>query len=240
MRFLKKLEKVSKNIVLILGLMFLAIFFILNLFYAATVENYAEHVVLAKTTSIEFVISIVIAIMFIVAIKKKKKINLKVNKKAIILIFLILYVIVCVKWIKFANIQPVDDAKSVNDLAIVLSKGDIEDIKSDKYIEKYPHQIGMVTVFAVLYKIFNTTLAISISSIFVMIIWYIVIEEYFIRKFKIKWLKNFTYMVLNSIVFYVITSINLWWLSMILYLIIIMLNTFIFYRKDIINIKSLF
>lgn len=157
MHFLKKLEKVSKNIVLILGLMFLAIFFILNLFYAATVENYAEHVVLAKTTSIEFVISIVIAIMFIVAIKKKKKINLKVNKKAIILIFLILYVIVCVKWIKFANIQPVDDAKSVNDLAIALSKGDIEAIKSDKYIEKYPHQIGMVTVFAVLYKIFNTT-----------------------------------------------------------------------------------
>lgn len=93
----------------------------------------------------------------------------------------------------------------------------------------------------VAYAIFKTTQAISASSIFVMVIWYIFIEIYFIKNYKIKWLKNFTYMLLMASGFYLITCWNIWWTSMLIYLTFLLVVTYGFYYKDINRIiKKLF
>ena len=56
-----------------------------------------------------------------------------------------------------SNIKPIDDSKSVNDLAIELARGNIESIKTSEYTEKYPNQIGMIIVFSFFYKIFGSS-----------------------------------------------------------------------------------
>ncbi|MGN0805315.1 MAG: oligosaccharide flippase family protein [Candidatus Coproplasma sp.] len=83
------------------------------------------------------------------------------------------------------------------------------------------------------YAIFKTTYAISIASIIVMLIWYVLIESYFIRRHKVKWVKNFTYMILMATGFYLITWWNIWWASMLVYIAFLALMTFVFYWKDL-------
>lgn len=151
MQFLKNAEKISKKFVLILGMIILAILFISNFFYTSTVENFAEHVAIDFTTSVEFVISIASAISAILIIKK-----IKINKMVIV-IGLICYVFISIKWINKANVEPIDDSLTVNNLAISLVQGGIQELKNNEYIEKCPHQIGMIAIFAGFYKIFRTT-----------------------------------------------------------------------------------
>ena len=91
------------------------------------------------------------------------------------------------------------------------------------------------------YSIFKTTISISIASIIVMAIWYFVIEEYFIRAFKIKWIKNVLYLVIMAVGFYLITMWNVWWASMLVYLAGLIIVTYLFYYKDLnLFLKKLF
>lgn len=85
----------------------------------------------------------------------------------------------------------------------------------------------------VAYSIFKTTLSISIASIIVMVVWYAIIEEYFIREYKIKWIKNFAYMVLMSAGFYFITMWNNWWVTLLIYIGFFVVVTCLFYWNDI-------
>lgn len=83
------------------------------------------------------------------------------------------------------------------------------------------------------YAIFKTTQAISIASIIVMVIWYVLIEMYFIKNHKVKWVKNFTYMLLVAAGFYLITWWEIWWAAMLIYLAFFSGITYAFYWKDI-------
>ena len=85
----------------------------------------------------------------------------------------------------------------------------------------------------VAYLIFKTTISISIASIVVMIIWYVLIEEYFIREYKIKWLKNFAYLLIMAAGFYLITMWDSWWATMLVYLALFVVVTCLFYWNDI-------
>ena len=91
------------------------------------------------------------------------------------------------------------------------------------------------------YKIFGTPEAISIASIVVMLLWYILIESYFIKNYRVNWIKNFIYMLLVAAGFYLITCWNIWWAAMIVYLLFLSIANYTFYRKDInVIIKKLF
>lgn len=84
------------------------------------------------------------------------------------------------------------------------------------------------------YFVFKTTTSISIASIIVMLVWYLLIEMYFVKIFKIKWVKNFTYMVCMGTTFYLATWWNLWWASMLIYLMALVIITFTFYHREIV------
>lgn len=87
------------------------------------------------------------------------------------------------------------------------------------------------------YLCFKNTISISIASVIVSIIWYVIIEVYFIRNYKIPWIKNFIYMICMMILFYIITCIELLYVSMILYLVSFVIVSLLFYYPEI---KSLF
>lgn len=84
----------------------------------------------------------------------------------------------------------------------------------------------------VAYFLFKSTISISIASIFVMYIWYVLMEEYFIRSYKVKWIKNLIYMLLMTFGFYLITCWELWWASMLVYSVYMIIVTIFFYYKD--------
>lgn len=88
------------------------------------------------------------------------------------------------------------------------------------------------------YLFFKTTISISIASILIMVVWYVLIEEYFIRVYKIRWLKNFTYMMTMSIGFYLITAFDNWWITMLVYTCLFLAVTFLFYWNDVKKISN--
>ena len=86
------------------------------------------------------------------------------------------------------------------------------------------------------YYLSKSTLIISVASIIVTMVWYIVSEVFFIKKYKIRWWKNISYIILMMVAFYSITLISKWWLAMIIYLVCFLVISFIFYRNIIFNI----
>lgn len=88
----------------------------------------------------------------------------------------------------------------------------------------------------IVYFCFNTTNSISIVSIFVLLLWYILIEYSMIKKFKVKWLKNFIYIIISIIVFYLITFIPNIWFGLVVYILAFIIETMLVYNKDLISL----
>ena len=81
------------------------------------------------------------------------------------------------------------------------------------------------------YFIFGTTTAISMVSIAVLIGWYIVVEMYFVREYKVKWFMNFTFMILIIGGFYASVYIPNIYIAGVSYLLYAVALSIIFYNK---------
>ena len=86
------------------------------------------------------------------------------------------------------------------------------------------------------YYIFKTPAAISMASVFTLIIWYIIVERSLIKKYGLHWKKNFLYLILMMISFYAITNITNNWIACFVYLAVYLLITLLLFGKDIIEI----
>ena len=89
---------------------------------------------------------------------------------------------------------------------------------------------------AIAYYCFKTTQAISIASIITLIIWYCVVEYYFINNMNVKYKENFIYMILMMLFFYSLNYIiqNLF-VGCIIYGIGFVLISYSIYKKEIRN-----
>lgn len=85
------------------------------------------------------------------------------------------------------------------------------------------------------YKLFGTTESISIASIITMIFWYLLVEYYFVKHYRIKWIKNFVYFLIMMVMFYIITAIPNQIYALIIYAGIFLCITILLYYKDIKN-----
>jgi len=83
------------------------------------------------------------------------------------------------------------------------------------------------------YKIFKTTVAISVASIFTLLSWYIYVEITISHKYGIKCGKIFWYMIIQICAFYLITSIDIWYLGFVIYLTEYLFVTWVFYKDFI-------
>ena len=89
------------------------------------------------------------------------------------------------------------------------------------------------------YTIFKSTISISAASIVTMIIWYIYIEQYFVKRYEYNRWNNLIYMLLMMASFYAVTSISSLLISGFLYFIIFIVVTYIMQRKNIHFAKSI-
>ena len=114
------LDKLAKNIVVFFSTVILLTCTIISIFFIATVKNFDENVMIKLTTSVGLICYLAIDIIIVFGIKKledKVKISKKI-KKAVLIIAICIYAGVSVYWVRTSNVPPVDDSKSVNNLAI--------------------------------------------------------------------------------------------------------------------------
>ena len=88
---------------------------------------------------------------------------------------------------------------------------------------------GLFNYFA--YLMFRTTTSISIASIITMLIWYVYVEWYFIKRYNVKWAVNLSYMILMMIGFYGITVIDNSLISCLMYVALYVFITLLFFWK---------
>ena len=114
------LDKLAKNIVVFFSTVILLTCTIISMFFIATVKNFDENVMIKLTTSVGLICYLAIDFIIVFGIKKledKVKISKKI-KEAVLIIAICIYAGVSVYWVRTSNIPPVDDSKSVNNLAI--------------------------------------------------------------------------------------------------------------------------
>ncbi len=114
------LDKLAKNIVVFFSTVILLTCTIISIFFIATVKNFDENVMIKLTTSVGLICYLAIDFIIVFGIKKledKVKISKKI-KKAVLIIAICIYAGVSVYWVRTSNVPPVDDSKSVNNLAI--------------------------------------------------------------------------------------------------------------------------
>ena len=73
------------------------------------------------------------------------------------------------------------------------------------------------TANLVAYLIFGTREAISVASIVVLLLWYLLSERLFVKQYGIRITWNLLYIIVMSAGFYLSTMIDAWWLGMIIY-----------------------
>lgn len=89
------------------------------------------------------------------------------------------------------------------------------------------------------YKLFFSPVYISMASIITLVIWYLAGEVYFIKKYKIKWIKNCVYILTSTIAFYSINHIfNNMLLAFLAYFVFYLLLTYILYKSLIYQITK--
>ena len=81
------------------------------------------------------------------------------------------------------------------------------------------------------YIFFHTTESISIASVITMIIWYLIIEEYFVKNIQYSRWKNFLYLLVMMVTFYIVTTFTTWWIGLIVYILLFMVITILFYHE---------
>lgn len=89
---------------------------------------------------------------------------------------------------------------------------------------------SIIMNFIALY-IFENIISISIASIITMILWYFYVENYFVTNYKYKPLKNASYMVIMTTVFYSTTFIDNNYLGLTVYIILFITISIIFFHQ---------
>lgn len=96
--------------------------------------------------------------------------------------------------------------------------------------------LNAIIVDLIVYYVVGTTNIISIVSIFVLIIWYLLVEITMAKKFKIKWIKNFIYVIVSIAMFYLTTFIPNIWIGFFAYIGVFLLETILIFNKDLVSI----
>lgn len=112
-----------------------------------------------------------------------------------------------------------------------------------KKIEKNLFFLGICILMLILsigfnflaYYFFGTMEAISWASVIVTFIWYFMGELYLKKKFMIRTLSNNLYMIVMTLTFYIVTLISNIFISLIIYVILLLIISFVFNCKTILK-----
>ncbi len=117
------INKIAKNVVAIISIIILAILTLMSLMYVSVVKNFFENVFINLTTSVGLFVYIAIDFIILSILKKVKDIKISKKVKLVCIIgAIIIYFLCSMYWVKNATVVPIDDSKSVNDLAVCFAK----------------------------------------------------------------------------------------------------------------------
>lgn len=154
---MEKLKNYSKKIVYYTSLIILGILSLLCIFYTTNILNFSEHTTITTMSIIMAIFILIFFLMYVLIINLTKHKIIQNNKKILIPIILLLYIIVNIYWVNSSNVIPKADANTVHELATYFIENNQEKLVKNAYLEKCPQQIGMSLFFAFIYKIFGST-----------------------------------------------------------------------------------
>jgi len=83
----------------------------------------------------------------------------------------------------------------------------------------------------VAFKLFKSQIAISWASIITMLLWYLYVESYFVKKFKYNNIKNTSYILIMMASFYIISTISNHYIALLIYISCFLVVNYLFYRE---------
>lgn len=154
-----------KKIILTIGILLCLVVFTLNIFSISTiVDNLSEKVTTRLCNPIEIIITTIIILTIIAIVKKiMKKPKDKKTKIIIIVSVLIVYVIFQVIWIYLRQALPIFDQQNVYETAVKIYENKIEELKNSQYLELYPQQLTLATIYVCIFKIVYSTNLITLQ-----------------------------------------------------------------------------
>lgn len=90
----------------------------------------------------------------------------------------------------------------------------------------------------IVYYIFKTTNAISFVSIIILFLWYLIIEIYFVKKYKCPFLKNLVFTIYTVLIFYFTSFYFNSLMGLFLYITLICIGIILIYNKSLKSILS--
>ena len=85
------------------------------------------------------------------------------------------------------------------------------------------------------YVTFKTPASISVASIITMVIWYVFIEQYFVKEIGYKRWKNLIYLLFMITIFYATSAISNMWLGFLIYIVVYSVVTYLLFKNLIIS-----
>lgn len=152
---MQKLGIFGKKTIVIIGLVLLLVVFLLNAMFTSYIsDNMAEKVTKQGNSMLMIFVVTMITLGISILLKKVEKINKKLQI-AIICIVVLLYFVGQIIWIQVRNATPVADQKQVYEAATNIYKGNWEKLKQNKYLEMFPQQLTLATIYSIIFKIFK-------------------------------------------------------------------------------------
>lgn len=153
------INKLAKNIVILVGLCCCLLVFLLNIIYVSQIGDTTAEIV---STNIYGAFNTLITILIIIGIlsisKKIEQINLNPKVKlTLLLIFIIIYSIFQIYWINIRQATPAWDQGSVYSIAVKMYENKWEELKNSQYLELCPQQITIAATFSGIFKLLSSS-----------------------------------------------------------------------------------
>lgn len=153
------INKLAKNIVKILGILFCLTIFTLNIVYVSKIGDSSEEIVTTKVYGVfNILITAFLAIAIILVSEKTEEIKLSRKFKIVLfIIFTSIYSITQIFWINIRQAEPSWDQGEVYSIAVKMYENKWEELENYKYLEMCPQQITISAIFYVIFKLFSNT-----------------------------------------------------------------------------------
>ncbi|MCG0823233.1 hypothetical protein IMAU20013_02978 [Lactiplantibacillus plantarum] len=88
----------------------------------------------------------------------------------------------------------------------------------------------------IVYYFTKEAYAIAVTSLFILICWFFLLNYYLIKNYKIEWRKNTAYLIIMVVIFEIVTIISNFNLSLFLYITLYVTISYVFYKNRITNL----
>lgn len=152
------MQKIMMKVATFIGIFLCAIVFLLNIFSISKM-NISEQLDIKLYSVIGLLTNIIIILMILLVSKffKKRLDGLsKLIKTSILVVLLTLYAALQVYWINIRDANPAWDQLWTYETAVKIFEKDYKNVY-DAYLQLYPQQLTLATLYTVIFKIFKST-----------------------------------------------------------------------------------